>query len=106
MYLLETGLVLVVAPWSTFWERNLLAEIAPLFGGVVRLGAVRGAVSGVGIVNLYAGFWELGIWLATIGRCGGVARCRPTDAERGAVSGGAQGAELRGEDTRSWTPGR
>ena len=106
MYLLETGLVLVVAPWSTFWERNLLVEIAPLFGGVVRLGAVRGAVSGVGVVNLCAGLWELAIWLAAMGRRAGATRRRPTEAERGTGSGGTQGAELRGEDTRPWTPGR
>ena len=106
MYLLETGLVLVVAPWSTFWERNLLVETSPLFAGVIRLAAVRGAVSGVGVVNLCAGLWELAIWLIVIGRRVGATDARPPDAEPGPVSGGTQRAGLRGEDTRPWTSGR
>jgi hypothetical protein len=68
VYLLETGLVLLVAPWSTFWERNLLVETVPLLGGVMRLAVVRGAVSGVGVVNLCAGLWELAVSLITIAR--------------------------------------
>ena len=72
MYLLETGLVLLVAPWSTFWERNLLVETSPLLGGVLRLTAMRGAVSGVGVVNLCAGLWELGVSLIATARPGGV----------------------------------
>jgi hypothetical protein len=63
VYLLETGLVLLVAPWSTFWERNLWVEALPWFGGVVQLAAMRGAVSGVGAVNLGAGVWELLAWV-------------------------------------------
>ena len=72
VYLLETGLVLMVAPWSAFWERNLLVETSPLLGGVVRLAAVRGAVSGVGVVNLCAGAWELAVSLIARPRPAGV----------------------------------
>lgn len=56
-------MVLLIAPWSTFWERNLLVETLPLFGGVVQLAVVRGAVSGIGAVNIGAGAWELVAWL-------------------------------------------
>lgn len=59
VYFLETGLVLLVAPWSTVWERNLFVEILPAWGSVVRLHGVRGLVSGVGLVTLAIGFWEL-----------------------------------------------
>ena len=86
MYLLETGLVLVLAPWSTFWERNVLIEVAPLFGGVMRLGAVRGAVSGVGLVNVYAGLWELAIWLAASWSRVGASGRRPSETEGETVS--------------------
>jgi hypothetical protein len=72
VYLLETGLVLLIAPWSTFWERNLWVETLPWFGGVVQLAAMRGAVSGVGAVNLGAGVWELLAWVRE-----GVGRLRP-----------------------------
>ncbi len=56
-------MVLLIAPWSIFWERNLLVDTLPLLGGVVQLAVVRGAVSGVGAVNLGAGAWELLAWL-------------------------------------------
>ena len=32
VYFLETGLVLLVAPWLTLWERNLFAELLPFWG--------------------------------------------------------------------------
>ena len=55
--------MLLIAPWSTFWERNLLVDTSPLFGGIAQLAMVRGTVSGVGAVNLGAGVWELVAWI-------------------------------------------
>ena len=72
VYLLEAGLVLLVAPWSTFWERNLLGATVPTLGGVMRLAAVRGAVSGIGVVNLCAGAWQLAVSLIAMARPPGV----------------------------------
>jgi hypothetical protein len=71
VYLVETGLVLLVAPWSTFWERNLLAETVPLVDRLVRLAVVRGAVSGVGTVSLCAGIWEIVISVTMLVRHAG-----------------------------------
>jgi hypothetical protein len=68
--------VLLIAPWSTFWERNLWVETWPWLGGVVQLAAMRGAVSGVGAVNLGAGACELLAWVRE-----GVGRLRPRDAQ-------------------------
>ncbi len=46
-------------PWSSFWEQNYFAESwAPLHAFVTN-NFVRGAVSGLGIVNLAIGFSEL-----------------------------------------------
>ena len=59
MYFLETGLVLLVAPWSAVWERNLFVEILPSWGSLARTHGVRGMVSGVGLVSLAVGLWEL-----------------------------------------------
>ena len=59
VYFLETGLVLLVAPWSTLWERNLFVELLPFWGSVAGLHGVRGAVSGVGLVSLAVGLREL-----------------------------------------------
>ena len=51
--------MLLVAPWSIVWERNLFVEILPAWASVARLHGVRGMVSGVGLVTLAIGFWEV-----------------------------------------------
>lgn len=68
---LEIGLVLTVLPWVPHgwfglsdWGNNyfLLAASHKVGFGVQRViasGWIRGAVSGVGILNLGMGFWEL-----------------------------------------------
>ncbi len=56
---LEVGFVLVVAPWSSFWDRNYFAESLPLVDAIVSNNYVRGAVSGLGVINIAAGIVEL-----------------------------------------------
>jgi hypothetical protein len=58
-YFLEVGLLLVLVPWSAFWEHNYFAESFPLLQHVLRNNFLRGAVSGLGVVNLLTGFYEL-----------------------------------------------
>jgi hypothetical protein len=53
------GLLLVFLPWSAFWERNYFAGLVPSIDWVLRNYFVRGAVSGLGLVNLAAGLTEL-----------------------------------------------
>lgn len=57
-YFLEAGLILLVAPWSAFWERNFFArtETAAM---ILESSIVRGAVSGVGLITALAGLAEL-----------------------------------------------
>ena len=57
--LLEAGLLLVLIPWSAFWDRNYFAETVPLIHTIIRNNFVRGAVSGLGVVNLASGLTEL-----------------------------------------------
>ena len=57
--MLEVGLLLLVLPWSAFWERNYFAAVSPLIRLLVSNNFVRGAVSGLGVVNLVMGFAEL-----------------------------------------------
>jgi hypothetical protein len=59
-YFLEAGFILVVAPWSGFWERNFFAASAPALQPWLQSPFVRGAVSGVGVVTALAGLAELG----------------------------------------------
>ena len=58
-YFLEVGLLLVLVPWTAFWERNYLAVSLPLFQNLLRNNFMRGGVSGLGVVNLLLGFYEL-----------------------------------------------
>ena len=56
---IEVGLLLIVLPWSTFWERNYFVYAWPALRPAIMNHFVRGAVTGLGFVNLFAGFAEL-----------------------------------------------
>lgn len=67
---LLTGICLILLPWVSFgiiadWGDNfLLASLAqktglPLLQKAVASGWVRGAVTGLGILNLFIAFWEI-----------------------------------------------
>lgn len=58
-YFLEAGLILIIAPWSTFWDRNFFAGAIPLVDTIFGNSYARGAVSGVGLITLLAGLIEL-----------------------------------------------
>jgi hypothetical protein len=58
-YFLEAGLILIVAPWSAFWDRNFFAESLPALEHVLASPFARGAVSGVGAITAIAGLTEL-----------------------------------------------
>lgn len=64
-FFLEVGLLLVVLPWSGFWERNYFAMSWPALRELLTNNFVRGAVTGLGLVNLYAGFVDLAMVFAT-----------------------------------------
>jgi hypothetical protein len=50
---------LILIPWSTFWERNYFAGLVPGLEAVLANAFVRGAVSGLGVVNVIAAIAEL-----------------------------------------------
>ena len=58
-FFLEVGLLLLVLPWSAFWEHNYFAAAWPPLRPILMNNFVRGAVSGIGLVNLYAAFADL-----------------------------------------------
>jgi polyferredoxin len=58
-YLIEVGLILLIVPWSAFWERNYFTQAVPLVAAVFRSPTLRGAVSGFGVVSLAAGIADL-----------------------------------------------
>jgi hypothetical protein len=56
---LEIGFLLVVVPWSGFWDRNYFAQALPPVQLLITNNYVRGAISGLGLVNVYLGLAEL-----------------------------------------------
>lgn len=58
-YFLEAGLILIVAPWSSFWDCNGIAWMVPVVRGYLSNHFVRGAVTGIGVITACAGLVEL-----------------------------------------------
>ena len=59
IFFLEVGLVLAVAPWSAYWERNYFAQVSPAINALVTNNYLRGAITGLGAVNLFAALADL-----------------------------------------------
>ena len=79
-YLVEAGIILIVGPWSTPWDRNYFAFYVPPLGDLMSSEYVRGAVTGVGVVTIVAGLRELTAAFLT--------RSTPDDAGPGATQSG------------------
>ena len=75
-FFLEVGLLLIVLPWSAFWDRNYFADTWPGLRPFLTNNFVRGAVTGLGVVNLVAGFADLALVFGARER--GDASGRPT----------------------------
>lgn len=58
-FFFEIGFVLIVVPWSVFWDRNYFVQVAPSIEALVTNNFFRGAVSGLGVINVLTGFAEL-----------------------------------------------
>lgn len=58
-FFIEVGLLLIVVPWSGYWRENYFVQVWPSLWPYLDDDFVRGAVSGLGVLNLFAGFGEL-----------------------------------------------
>ncbi len=52
------GVLLVILPWTPKWTDNPLLLTSPELRSFVSNGFVRGVASGLGILDLWLGFWE------------------------------------------------
>jgi len=59
VFCMEVGVVLLVMPWSEYWENNFFSTWTPHWSIWWRNEYVRGAVSGLGLVNICIAFGEL-----------------------------------------------
>ena len=92
---LEAGLVLAIAPWVSWfglgdWGDNFFLVFAAQKTGfqglqqAVASGWVRGAVTGLGLLNLAMAFWEMFHFRGTVRRLEGLDAARAAAAtERG-----------------------
>jgi len=51
--------LLVLAPWTNLWDRNLFASTLPWLGEWMSNQFVRGAVTGVGVITAIGGLRDL-----------------------------------------------
>lgn len=58
-FCLEIGLFLVVFPWTSYWETNYFSQIIPGWHAYWYNSYFRGAVSGLGALNLYVALLEI-----------------------------------------------
>jgi hypothetical protein len=49
---LELGLMLILVPWSDMWDVNYFLYQYPALGLIMKNPYLRGAVSGLGLVNV------------------------------------------------------
>lgn len=58
-FCLEVGLFLLIFPWTDYWGGNFFADAVPFWSPYWQNMYVRGAISGLGVVNLYISFLEI-----------------------------------------------
>jgi len=52
------GVLLLILPWTPKWTDNPLLLNFPQLRGIVASGFVRGFATGLGVLDLWLGFWE------------------------------------------------
>jgi hypothetical protein len=52
------GVMLMIVPWRPEWSDNPLLLAYPTVREVASSGFIRGMVSGLGLLNVWIGFWE------------------------------------------------
>jgi len=59
VFCLEIGLFLLVYPWLESWRTNYLVQWQPEWRPLLTSHEFRGALSGLGILNLFIGLYEI-----------------------------------------------
>jgi hypothetical protein len=59
VFCLELGMFLLIFPWSELWDRSLVLSLMPAWRPYWLNPYLRGAVSGLGVLNLYISLLEI-----------------------------------------------
>ncbi len=49
----------MLIPWSAFWDHNYFVEFSPAIGRLLTSNYTRGAITGLGLLNVWAALAEL-----------------------------------------------
>ncbi len=55
----EVGVFLLVFPWMDYWGNNSIADFTPWMRSIWESSYFRGALSGIGLVNIYISLAEV-----------------------------------------------
>lgn len=58
VFCIELGMFIAVLPWISVWNQNIVVLTHPALRDFLNQNFVRGAISGMGIVDLWIGIWE------------------------------------------------
>lgn len=74
IFCFEMGVFLFVFPWASLWDKNFFVGHYPLVASIARNYFVRGAISGIGLADVWLAIYEL--W--RLRRELGLVQTRPT----------------------------
>ncbi|MGH9739893.1 MAG: hypothetical protein ACRD4X_15095 [Candidatus Acidiferrales bacterium] len=63
---LALGMALILAPWLELWETNYFVYTYPALGLVLRNPYVRGAVSGLGVLDVALSLEAIRQWTSSV----------------------------------------
>jgi hypothetical protein len=52
------GVMLMILPWRPEWSDNPLLMSYPTLRAIIGSGFARGVFTGLGVLNVWIGFWE------------------------------------------------
>ena len=59
LFCVYLGVLVMILPWWTrMWDQNLFIESRPALARILHLGGVRGAISGLGLLDIWIGISE------------------------------------------------
>jgi hypothetical protein len=59
LFCVYLGVLVTILPWwSSVWDRNVFIQSRPVLAAVLHNGAVRGLISGVGMLDIWIGISE------------------------------------------------
>lgn len=66
MFWLVLGMALILAPWLELWNANYFVYTFPAVGLVVRSPYVRGAVTGLGVLDVMLSLEAIRQWTSNV----------------------------------------